>query len=181
MVEIAKNRRLLAVNKKHIRGQWRQDATIVEQVNMNMIEFGLGQDRKDQLDAYGLQGEVQDRLIDYKSEMLRAFVEIIEEKSGTSEDSTKTTFDRIIKNLSSVGAENILASFAQEFAEARANLNKEQAFFYIALYQYSVSRKQLLNLYTNAMKEQHPDLRRRRALDVIKQTFSQFTSPILPK
>lgn len=79
---------------------------------MNMIEFGLGQDRKDQLDAYGLQGEVQDRLIDYKSEMLRAFVEIIEEKSGTSEDSTKTTFDRIIKNLSSVGAENILASFA---------------------------------------------------------------------
>ena len=29
-VEIAKNRRLLAVNKKHLRGQWRQDALEVE-------------------------------------------------------------------------------------------------------------------------------------------------------
>ena len=37
VVEIAKNRRLLAVNKKHLRGQWRQDAQIVEQVNMNII------------------------------------------------------------------------------------------------------------------------------------------------
>ena len=85
--------------------------------------------------------------------MLKAFIEILDDKSGTSEDATKTTFNRIVKQINSEGSENILSSFAIEFAEARANLNKEQAFFYLALYQYSISRKQLLNLYLNSMKE----------------------------
>lgn len=57
LVEIAKNRRLLAVNKKHLRGQWRQDAIIVDQVNMKINE-GTDAERKDQLENYGLQGEV---------------------------------------------------------------------------------------------------------------------------
>jgi hypothetical protein len=34
LVEIARCRRLLAVNKKHLRGQWRQDAVEVDKVNM---------------------------------------------------------------------------------------------------------------------------------------------------
>lgn len=34
LVEIAKCRRLLAVNKKHLRGQWRQDAIEVDRVNL---------------------------------------------------------------------------------------------------------------------------------------------------
>ena len=34
LVEIAKNRRLLALNKKHLRGQWRQDAVDVDKVNL---------------------------------------------------------------------------------------------------------------------------------------------------
>jgi len=34
LVEIAKNRRLLAVNKKHLRGQWRQDAIEVDKINL---------------------------------------------------------------------------------------------------------------------------------------------------
>jgi len=46
-VEIAKNRRLLAMNKKHLRGQWRQDALQVDKVNMNAIELEEGEDRKD--------------------------------------------------------------------------------------------------------------------------------------
>ena len=46
-VEIAKNRRLLAMNKKHLRGQWRQDAIMVDKVNMNAIELEEGEDRKD--------------------------------------------------------------------------------------------------------------------------------------
>jgi len=37
LVEIAKNRRLLAVNKRHLRGQWRQDAIDVDRVNLKQI------------------------------------------------------------------------------------------------------------------------------------------------
>jgi hypothetical protein len=39
--------------------------------------------------------------------------------------------------------DNILGTFASEFAEGRANLNKEQAFYYLSLYQYAVNRQQL--------------------------------------
>jgi len=52
-VEIAKNRRLLAVNKKHLRGQWRQDAYVVDQINMK-IQEGNDAERKELLEAYGL-------------------------------------------------------------------------------------------------------------------------------
>ena len=71
--------------------------------------------------------------------MIKSFVEILDEKSGTSDDATKTTFERMVKLVDS--QDNVLGSFAVEFAEARANLNKEQAFFYLAMYQYSVSRR----------------------------------------
>ena len=37
LVEIAKNRRLLAVNKKHLRGQWRQDAIEVDKINLKQM------------------------------------------------------------------------------------------------------------------------------------------------
>lgn len=57
LVEIAKNRRLLAVNKKHLRGQWRQDAQIVDAVNMK-IQEGHDAERKELLESFGLQGEV---------------------------------------------------------------------------------------------------------------------------
>lgn len=46
-VEIAKNRRLLAMNKKHLRGQWRQDAIQVDKVNMNQVTLEEGEDRKE--------------------------------------------------------------------------------------------------------------------------------------
>jgi hypothetical protein len=35
LVEIARCKRLLAVNKKHLRGQWRQDALEVDEIAMN--------------------------------------------------------------------------------------------------------------------------------------------------
>jgi hypothetical protein len=37
LVEIARCRRLLAVNKKHLRGQWRQDAIEVDKINLKQI------------------------------------------------------------------------------------------------------------------------------------------------
>ncbi len=49
------------------------------------------------------------------------------------------------------------------------------------MYQYSVNRKQLLDLYQRSMKEQHPDTRRKRAVTHIKSSFAQFTSPCFPK
>ena len=47
LVEIAKNRRLLAVNKRHLRGQWRQDAIGVDRVNLKQIQLDEQKDRKD--------------------------------------------------------------------------------------------------------------------------------------
>jgi hypothetical protein len=67
-----------------------------------------------------------------------------------------------------------------EFAEGRANLNKEQAFFYLALYQYAISREQLLKTYMAATPEKHYDVRKRRAQQIVKEQFSYFTSPALP-
>jgi hypothetical protein len=40
LVEIARNKRLLAVNKKHLRGQWRQDAIQVDEVSLNQSLIG---------------------------------------------------------------------------------------------------------------------------------------------
>ena len=57
--------------------------------------------------------------------MLRSFVEILDDKSGSSEDDSKSSFDRMVKQITSFTSDNILGSYAVEFAEARANLNKE--------------------------------------------------------
>lgn len=113
--------------------------------------------------------------------MTRAFLDMFDDKTGTSEDETKSSFDKILKQVSNGNNENVLGQFAMEFAEGRANLNKEQAFFYLALYQYSVNRKQLLELYLRSMKEQHPDTRRRRAIGKIRSSFADYTTPCFPK
>lgn len=114
--------------------------------------------------------------------MIRSFLSLIRFPNQDEEekDAPKTIFDRLISEVDAYRGENVLGTFAQEFAEARANLNKEQAFFYMVLYQYSVSRQQLLRTYLNATLESHPDVRRRRALEVMKNEFSMFTSPNLP-
>jgi len=65
------------MNKKHLRGQWRQDASQVDKVNMNNVELEEGEERKDQLEARGLEGEVTDRYVNYKNEMLRNFIELV--------------------------------------------------------------------------------------------------------
>ncbi len=81
LVEIAKNRRLLAVNKKHLRGQWRQDAIEVDKINLRQIIADTDLDRKEQLEEKGLNGEVKDLFIDYKEEALRTFVDLLETKT----------------------------------------------------------------------------------------------------
>lgn len=110
--------------------------------------------------------------------MLRSFVEIVDKPK---DEEAKSRFDRLIKQMSKGNFDNVLGSFASEFAEARANLNKEQAFYYLALYQYSVSRKQMFDIYASAMKEQHQDVRRSRAISQIKNGFADFTTPCYPK
>jgi len=80
LVEIARCKRLLAVNKKHLRGQWRQDAIEVDEVSLNksLINEADGKDRNDLLGERGLDGEVADVFVDYKEEAIKAFVNIIE-------------------------------------------------------------------------------------------------------
>ena len=66
--------------------------------------------------------------------MLQSFVDLLNKEVGTSEEPSKTTFDRILSEIGENTASNILGTFAVEFAEGRANLNKEQAFYYLSLY-----------------------------------------------
>jgi len=70
LVEVTKNRRYLAMNKNHLRGQWRQDAIEVDEVNLQMDNAEEGKDRKEMLAEKGLEGEVNDLFVDYKKEMI---------------------------------------------------------------------------------------------------------------
>jgi|LauGreDrversion4_2_1035121.scaffolds.fasta_scaffold801012_1 tetratricopeptide (TPR) repeat protein len=131
LVEIAKNRRLLAVNKKHLRGQWRQDAIEVDRINLKQLIAEIDPlDRKEQLEEKGLNGEVKDLFIDYKEEALRTFVDLLETKTEA----------KLVERITGKNLDQALQIFALEYAECRGNLNKEQAFFYLALYQFGVSR-----------------------------------------
>ena len=150
LVEIARNKRLLAVNKKHLRGQWRQDAIQVDEVSLNQSLINEGMDRNDMLGDKGLDGEVADLFVDYKEEALKAFINIIEQsKSNKSNEPPKaaeavaakggkdappeeeagppkyTSFTQLLESIGSNRLDNILATFALEYAESRGNLNPE--------------------------------------------------------
>ena len=77
--------------------------------------------------------------------------------------------------------DNVLATFSLEYAESRGNLNKEQAFFYLAHYQYALSRQSLLQMYLKATTEKHPDVQRLRQIRKTGESFSYFTSPNMPQ
>lgn len=116
-VEIAKNRRLLAINKKHLRGHWRQDAVMVDEINLNKVIPEEGQDRNDQLEAAELGGEVADNIVDYKQEMIRAFLALIgvqksEDEEEKKEEGPKSIFERLISDVESYRGENVLGTFA---------------------------------------------------------------------
>ena len=55
-----------------------------------------------------------------------------------------TAFSQILDNIGDNRLDNVLATFSIEYAESRGNLNREQGFFYLAMYQYAVNRQQLL-------------------------------------
>ena len=101
---------------------------------MNTVELEEGEDRKDQLESCGLEGEVTDLYVNYKNEMLRNFVELLSNQVGADDGSEKSTLDRILDVIGSKRVDNILGTFATEFAEGRGNLNKEQAFYYLSLF-----------------------------------------------
>ena len=85
LVEIARSKRLLAVNKKHLRGQWRQDAIDVDQVNLNQSVLSQA-DRAEMLADKQLDGEVIDTYVDYKEEAIKGFVKILESKEEQKEN-----------------------------------------------------------------------------------------------
>jgi len=91
-----------------------------------------GKDRKETLEEKGLEGEVNDSFIDYKKEMLQGFVDLMNDQVGSDDKEGISTYEKICSEIGS--GTNNLSTFALEFAEARANLNKEQAFYYLALY-----------------------------------------------
>ena len=89
--------------------------------------------------------------------MLRNFVELVT-KPGEEESEERSTFDRIIDVIGSSRVENVLGTFAAELAEGRGNLNKEQAFYYLSLFQYAINRQQLQSQYLSVTTEKHPDV-----------------------
>ena len=109
-------------------------------------------DRKEQLEEKGLTGEVTDLFIDYKEEALKTFIDLLENKTEV----------RLVERISGRTLDSALQTFALEYAEARGNLNREQSFFYLALYQFAVSRQFLMNIYLKAANEKHPDILRLR-------------------
>lgn len=110
----------------------------------------------------GLEGEVNDLFVDYKKEMIQSFLDLMSDNIGSDEREGVSTYERIVNDLGSES--NVLKTFASEFAEGRANLNKEQAFFLISTFQYAISRDQLLKAYYASATDQSQDLRRKRSL-----------------
>lgn len=84
----------------------------------------------------GLDGEVADIFVDYKEEALKAFVGILttniikEDGSAPGEGDDRRglkslTFTNILDSIGENRLDNIMATFALEYAESRGNLNKE--------------------------------------------------------
>ncbi len=99
---------------------------------MQLANAEEGKDRKDMLAEKGLDGEVNDLFVDYKKEMIQSFVDLMNDTVGSDEKEGVSTYERICNDLGSDA--NVLKTFALEFAEGRANLNKEQAFFLISTF-----------------------------------------------
>jgi hypothetical protein len=116
-------------------------------------------DRKEQLKEKGLNGEVTDLFIDYKEEAIKTFVDLLETKTEA----------KLAERISGRTLDVALQTLALEYAECRGNLNKEQAFFYLAMYQFGISRQFLLNTYLKSANEKHPDILRLRQLEFIKK------------
>ena len=84
---------------------------------------------------------MKDIFINYKEEALKTFIDLLEGKTDVASDSDdKSIFARILDRVGNNYTDNILATFSLEYAESRGNLNREQSFFYLALYQFAVSR-----------------------------------------
>lgn len=118
---------------------------------MQIIMEEEGKDRKETLEEKGLEGEVPDSFIDYKKEMLQGFIDLMNDQIGSDAKDDVSTYDRVCNEIGN--GTNCLSNFALEFAEGRANLNKEQAFFYLALYQYARSREELFKTYSESTTE----------------------------
>jgi len=112
--------------------------------------------------------------------MLRNFVDLIQNQIGSDEGAEKSTLDRILDVIGSNRVDNILGTFATEFAEGRGNLNKEQAFYYLSLFQYAINRQQLQSSYLSVTTEKHPDVVNLRGIQLIRDQFGCGTSPCMP-
>ena len=78
---------------------------------------------------------MKDIFINYKEEALKTFIDLLEGKTDVASDQDdKSIFARILDRVGNNYTDNILATFSLEYAEARGNLNKEQSFYYLALY-----------------------------------------------
>jgi hypothetical protein len=132
LVEIAKCKRLLAVHKKHLRSVWRQDANEMnKQLNDSLIDESKEPDEN-----------FEDINANYQEEALRSFIEIL---------SNEELMKRIIShNIFGLSQDNLLATLSLEYAECKGNINKEQCFASLALYQFAISRKELLRYYYNS-------------------------------
>ena len=178
LVEVARNKRLLAVNKKVIRGIWRQDAEQIDELikaeNRSKLKklAETESEMKATVDGFSeVKEESADSLLNYQEEAFKSFVQVFNDPDK---------FKRIAGHLSEHQFDNILASLSLEYAETRGNLNKEQTFIFLAMYQFAVSRQFLTNVYLEACDHRHLDILRQKQVSSIEDNFSVFASPHLP-
>ena len=65
-----------------------------------------------------------DIFIDYKEEALKTFFDLLEGRVDSS-NNEKTTFQKVLERIGETNLDNVLGTFALEYAECRGNLNKE--------------------------------------------------------
>lgn len=161
IVELARCKRLLAVEKKHIRSIWRQDAAeINDALNESLIDDSKEPDE-----------EFEDINANYKEEAIKSFVEIL---------SNPSLMQRIIAHFDT-GRNNLLSTLALEYAECKGNTNKEQSFASLALYQYAISRKELTECFFKACDSKHIDALRKLQVQRSKDEFKAYSSPEFPE
>ena len=82
--------------------------------------------------------EEEDQTMRYQNEAFKSFVDIIQDEE---------LLTRIMTHIPDHMLDNVLATLALEYAETRGNLNKEQSFVFLSIYQFAVSRQYLINTY----------------------------------
>ena len=178
IVQIARSRTWLAINKKHIQNIWKMrvgvkeesDGEEEERENIENTEKNIELEKDPVFVKEEGDESEEDELLDYKSQALQTFIKIIKDKEGEM-------LTRIIKSVGNSKLEDNLSIMCMNYIECRGSLNAEQTFIFLALYQFAISRQELFESYSLACAPGHRDMVIMRTLQQLEGTFGTYKSP----